>query len=151
MQLITPCISTFCIVTGSLLFTECQTTIAWSLNNLVKYLRKHLSSLYHQSNEVGGSYHMELKGLKRSLKKLAAHGIVLDDIDTDRHPRIQKYQKDNNIKQFYDIWHQEKRSVVDFFLCVWVKQDYMSNYLYNPYYISIYFIFNVSFLNITHF
>ncbi|XP_073668247.1 uncharacterized protein [Paramisgurnus dabryanus] len=61
-----------------------------------------------QSNEVGGSYHMELEGLKRSLAMLAARGIELDYIVTDRHPQIQKYLKDNNIKQFYDIWHLEK-------------------------------------------
>lgn len=51
---------------------------------------------------------MELEGLKRSLEKLAARGIVLDYIVTGRHPQIQKYLKDNNIKQFYDIWHLEK-------------------------------------------
>lgn len=51
---------------------------------------------------------MELEGLKRSLEMLAAHGIELDYIVTDRHPQIQKYLKDNNIKQFYDIWHLEK-------------------------------------------
>nr|XP_055062873.1 uncharacterized protein LOC129445902 isoform X2 [Misgurnus anguillicaudatus] len=61
-----------------------------------------------QSNEVGGSYHMELEGLKRNLAMLAARGIELDYIVTDRHPQIQKYLKDNNIKQFYDIWHLEK-------------------------------------------
>ncbi|XP_035037101.1 uncharacterized protein LOC118123687 isoform X1 [Hippoglossus stenolepis] len=61
-----------------------------------------------QSNEVGGSYHMELEGLKRSLEHLAENGITLDYIVTDRHPQVQKYLKDNDIKQFYDIWHLEK-------------------------------------------
>lgn len=59
---------------------------------------------------------MELEGLKRSLEKLAAHGIVLDYIVTDHHPQIQKYLKDNSIKQFYDIWHLEKGEF--FFVCV---------------------------------
>ena len=69
-------------------------------------------TLYKQSNEVGGSYHMELEGLKRSLEHLAENGITLEYIVTDRHPQVQKYLKDNDIKQFYDIWHLEKGEVV---------------------------------------
>ncbi len=75
------------------------------------------------------------------LEKLAARGIVLDYIVTGRHPQIQKYLKDNNIKQFYDIWHLEKDG------CVFVwggggKQDCMSNVDLNLHL----FIFNVPFI-----
>lgn len=61
-----------------------------------------------QSNEVGGSYHMEKEGLKRCLDKLESHGLAVDYIVTDRHPQIQKYLRDRNITQFYDVWHFEK-------------------------------------------
>ncbi|XP_077063253.1 uncharacterized protein LOC143715388 isoform X3 [Siphateles boraxobius] len=61
-----------------------------------------------QSNEVGGSYHMEKEGLKRCLDKLESNGLAVDYIVTDRHPQIQKYLRDRNITQFYDVWHFEK-------------------------------------------
>ncbi|XP_052402604.1 uncharacterized protein LOC127949408 isoform X2 [Carassius gibelio] len=61
-----------------------------------------------QSNEVGGSYHMEKEGLKRCLDKLESHGLAVDYIVTDRHPQIQKYLRDRNITQFYNVWHFEK-------------------------------------------
>nr|XP_021331120.1 uncharacterized protein LOC110439428 isoform X1 [Danio rerio] len=61
-----------------------------------------------QSNEVGGSYHMEKEGLKRCLDKLDANGLAVDYIVTDRHPQIQKYLRERGITQFYDVWHFEK-------------------------------------------
>ncbi|XP_057201463.1 uncharacterized protein LOC130561273 isoform X2 [Triplophysa rosa] len=61
-----------------------------------------------QSNEVGGSYHMEKEGLKRSLELLEARGVTLDCIVTDRHPQIQKFLTEKNVTQFYDVWHIEK-------------------------------------------
>ncbi|XP_030215644.1 uncharacterized protein LOC115546106 isoform X2 [Gadus morhua] len=61
-----------------------------------------------QSNEVGGSYHMEKEGLKRCLDHLEANGFKVDYIVTDRHPQIQKYLRERNITQFYDVWHFEK-------------------------------------------
>ncbi|XP_059909430.1 uncharacterized protein LOC132459064 [Gadus macrocephalus] len=60
-----------------------------------------------QSNEVGGSSHMEKEGLKRSLALLDARGVTIYSIVTDRHPQIQKFLRDN-ITQFYDVWHMEK-------------------------------------------
>ncbi|XP_030215058.1 uncharacterized protein LOC115545772 [Gadus morhua] len=59
-------------------------------------------------NEVGGSYHMEKEGLKRCLDHLEANGFKVDYIVTDRHPQIQKYLRERNITQFYDVWHFEK-------------------------------------------
>ncbi|CAM4572641.1 unnamed protein product [Leuciscus chuanchicus] len=61
-----------------------------------------------QSNEVGGSYHMEKEGLKRSLEWLEECGVRLDCIVTDRHPQIQKFLKERNVTQYYDVWHLEK-------------------------------------------
>ena len=51
---------------------------------------------------------MEKEGLKRSLALLDARGVTIDSIVTDRHPQIQKFLRDNNITQFYDVWHMEK-------------------------------------------
>nr|XP_055049218.1 uncharacterized protein LOC129434311 [Misgurnus anguillicaudatus] len=61
-----------------------------------------------QSNEVGGSYHMEKEGLRRSLNRLSESGVTLDCIVTDRHPQIQKFLKDRKIKHYYDVWHMAK-------------------------------------------
>ncbi|XDV12214.1 hypothetical protein PO909_000927 [Leuciscus waleckii] len=61
-----------------------------------------------QSNEVGGSNNMEKEGLRRSLDLLRAHGVTFDSIVTDRHPQIQKYLREANITQYYDVWHIEK-------------------------------------------
>lgn len=70
-----------------------------------------------QSNEVGGSYHMELEGLKRSLDQLQSSGITLDYIVTDRHPQVLKFLQDSNIIQLYGIWHLEKGGIFVYF-CV---------------------------------
>ncbi|XP_041916195.1 uncharacterized protein LOC121680718 [Alosa sapidissima] len=61
-----------------------------------------------QSNEVGGSYHMEKEGLKRSLALLNERKVTLDCIVTDRHPQIQKFLREAGINQYYDVWHMEK-------------------------------------------
>ncbi|KAG1926112.1 hypothetical protein F2P79_025081 [Pimephales promelas] len=61
-----------------------------------------------QSNEVGGSYHMEKEGLQRSLALLEARGVTPECIVTDRHPQIQKFLRERNINQFYDVWRIEK-------------------------------------------
>ncbi|XP_073710642.1 uncharacterized protein [Misgurnus anguillicaudatus] len=61
-----------------------------------------------QSNEVGGSYHMEKEGLKRCLDHLESNSLALDYIVTDRHPQIQKFLRERNIVQYYDVWHFEK-------------------------------------------
>ncbi|XP_016361867.1 uncharacterized protein LOC107703658 [Sinocyclocheilus anshuiensis] len=61
-----------------------------------------------QSNEVGGSYHMKKEGLKRCLDHLEANGLAVEYIITDRHPPIQKFLRERNIVQFYDVWNFEK-------------------------------------------
>ncbi|CAM4642972.1 unnamed protein product [Leuciscus chuanchicus] len=61
-----------------------------------------------QSNEAGGSYHMEKEGLKRCLDKLESNGLAVDYLIADRHPQIQKYLRERSITQFYDVWHFQK-------------------------------------------
>ncbi|KAK0151762.1 hypothetical protein N1851_006863 [Merluccius polli] len=61
-----------------------------------------------QYNEVGGSYHMEKEGLKRSLALLEERRVTLDCIVTDRHRQIQKFLRETGINQYYDVWHMEK-------------------------------------------
>lgn len=64
--------------------------------------------IYTQSDEVGGSFHMEKEGLKRCLDHLEANRLTVEYITTDRHPQIQKFLRERNIVQFYDVWHFEK-------------------------------------------
>ena len=60
-----------------------------------------------QSNEVGGSYHMERAGLVRTLAFLERAGLSVDTVVTDRHPQIQKYLRESRptITHYYDVWH----------------------------------------------
>ena len=51
---------------------------------------------------------MEKEGLKRSLALLEERGVTLDSIVTDRHPQIQKFLREANVTQYYDVWHMEK-------------------------------------------
>ncbi|KAI8494608.1 hypothetical protein Bbelb_278340 [Branchiostoma belcheri] len=62
-----------------------------------------------QSNEVGGSYHMELEGLRRSLDKLEDR-VDVGSLVTDRHVGINKMVREDypHIKHFFDIWHVAK-------------------------------------------
>ncbi|XP_078123330.1 uncharacterized protein LOC144528551 isoform X1 [Sander vitreus] len=61
-----------------------------------------------QSNEVGGSSHMEKEGLTRSLALLESRGVDLDCIVTDRHPRVQEFLRERNITHYYDVRHMAK-------------------------------------------
>lgn len=61
-----------------------------------------------QSNEVGGSQHMEEEGLRRSLALLEERGISLDCIVTERHPQIQKFLSEMNFTHHYDVCHIAK-------------------------------------------
>lgn len=51
---------------------------------------------------------MEKEGLKRCLDLLDSNGLVVDYIVTDHHPQIEKYLRERNITQYYDVWHFEK-------------------------------------------
>ncbi|XP_073693994.1 uncharacterized protein [Garra rufa] len=61
-----------------------------------------------KSKEVTDSHQMEKEGLRRSLAWLEACGVRLDCIVTDRHPQIQRFLKERNVTQYYDVWHLEK-------------------------------------------
>lgn len=61
-----------------------------------------------QSNEVGGSYHMEEEELIRSLQVMEAKGVKVDAVISDRHRQVQKVLRDHNIDHLSDIWHVAK-------------------------------------------
>lgn len=63
-----------------------------------------------QSNEVGGSYHMEKEGLLRVIQFLQLHGMNIDVLVTDRHRQISKWIRENHpeITHYYDVWHVAK-------------------------------------------
>lgn len=63
-----------------------------------------------QSNEVGGSSHMEKEGLVRSMNFLHTRNIAVDTLITDRHPQIQKYVREKmpSVTHYYDVWHTAK-------------------------------------------
>lgn len=52
---------------------------------------------------------MEKEGLKRSLSLLGSKGVTIDCIVTNRRPEVQKFLREKNVTQFYDVWHMEKR------------------------------------------
>ena len=72
-------------------------------------MNKHVFS-NTQSNEVGGSYHMEKEGLKRVLNFLQQLGLTVEVLVTDRHKQINKRLRENypTISHYYDIWHVAK-------------------------------------------
>lgn len=64
-----------------------------------------------QSNEVGGSYHMEKEGLNRVLDFLQKQqGAHVEVLVTDRHRQINKWLREEHkeITHYYDVWHVAK-------------------------------------------
>ncbi|KAI8510666.1 hypothetical protein Bbelb_115820 [Branchiostoma belcheri] len=63
-----------------------------------------------QSNEVGGSYHMEQKGLEKSLAWMESVDVEVGTLVTDRHVGINKMIREDHptIKHLFDIWHVAK-------------------------------------------
>ena len=57
-------------------------------------MNKHVFS-NTQSNEVGGSYHMEKEGLQRVLNFLQQQGLTVEVLVTDRHKQINKWLREN--------------------------------------------------------
>ncbi|VDI28809.1 Hypothetical predicted protein [Mytilus galloprovincialis] len=62
-----------------------------------------------QSNEVKGSTHMELEGLKRALGFLKDY-VNIKEVVTDIHSSIKKYMRNSegDIKHLFDVWHVAK-------------------------------------------
>nr|XP_034334865.1 uncharacterized protein LOC117692019 [Crassostrea gigas] len=62
-----------------------------------------------QSNEVKGSSHMELAGLKRAMGFLKDH-VNIKTLVTDRHSMVKKYMKDCHAEKnhYFDVWHIAK-------------------------------------------
>ncbi|XP_063052185.1 uncharacterized protein LOC134446823 [Engraulis encrasicolus] len=62
-----------------------------------------------QSNEVGGSYHMEKVGLQRSLEKVQGF-VDVGTLVTDRHIGINMMMREDHpdITHQFDIWHVAK-------------------------------------------
>lgn len=63
-----------------------------------------------QSNEVGGSYHMEQAGLQHFIKFMREKDLTPSVLVTDRHLSIQRWIRENlpDCKHYYDVWHVAK-------------------------------------------
>ncbi|CAN7981918.1 unnamed protein product [Ixodes pacificus] len=63
-----------------------------------------------QSNETGGSYHIEVEGLKRSLSIFKAHSLIVAILVTDRHPQLNAWlgREHPDICHLFDCWHVGK-------------------------------------------
>ncbi|ELT91270.1 hypothetical protein CAPTEDRAFT_202386 [Capitella teleta] len=74
--------------------------------------RQILDTQLVQSNEVGGSYHMELEGMKRCLARLQESSVEIEAVVTDRHKQIAKWLREEkgNVTHYTDIWHCAKGS-----------------------------------------
>ncbi|XP_065054534.1 uncharacterized protein LOC135683252 [Rhopilema esculentum] len=81
---------------------------SYSLMNLES--NKIISVNTLQSNEVGGSYHMELEGLKRCLDEVKAAGINFSTLVTDRHAGVKKYMREchSDKNHRFDVFHVAK-------------------------------------------
>ncbi|KAG0415859.1 hypothetical protein HPB47_006969 [Ixodes persulcatus] len=65
-----------------------------------------------QSNETGGSYHMELEGLRRSLDIFEAHSLAVAVLVMNRHPQPSAWleREHPDICHLFDCWHVAKGS-----------------------------------------
>lgn len=63
-----------------------------------------------QSNEVQGSYHMELEGFKRVMQYVTDQGLEVSKLVTDRHRQLAKYvrEKHSGVNHMFDVWHVAK-------------------------------------------
>ncbi|XP_033117101.1 uncharacterized protein LOC117117029 [Anneissia japonica] len=63
-----------------------------------------------QKNVVGGSYHMELEGLKLGVAAIGMEQLKIQALVTDRHAQVAKWIRENlkDIQHYYDVWHVAK-------------------------------------------
>ena len=75
-----------------------------------------MHSIFLQSNQCGGSYHMEKKGLCQSLALLERNTLVVGQLITDRHLSIGKMMREeySDIDHLFDIWHVAKGNITFF-------------------------------------
>ena len=59
---------------------------------------------------LGGSYHMELEGLKRHIMELEQYGLTIGTLVTDRHAQIAKWVRNELplTMHLFDVWHLAK-------------------------------------------
>jgi len=78
-----------------------------------------------QSNEVQGSTHMELEGLKRGIAFLKNH-VNIKEVVTDRHPSIKKYMRteQEDKSHLFDVWHVAKGKNTCSISVLWKKNRY---------------------------
>ena len=79
-----------------------------------------------QSNEVGGSYHMEKEGLNRAMEFITQHNLSIEILVTDRHRQINKWLRESHpqIKHYFDVWHVAKG------MCKFLKTSIKHHVLY---------------------
>ena len=71
-----------------------------------------------QSNEVAGSTHMQLEGLKRGYQRLEDSGINVQTLVPDRHGMIKKYMRTEHADKshYFDVWHLAKGIIIYIYL-----------------------------------
>lgn len=86
-----------------------------------------------QSNEVKGSSHMELAGLKRAMGFLKDH-VNIKTLVTDRHSMVKKYMKDFHAEKnrYFCFGTLQKVIQVNAFLYTCILRFSLSSYLHNP-------------------
>ena len=69
-----------------------------------------------QSNEVGGSYHVEKEGLSRAIQYVHDKGLTIQVLVTDRHRQIAKWMREIHpeIKHYFDVWQQRVNNIISF-------------------------------------
>lgn len=71
---------------------------------------------------------MEKEGLRRGLDHLESNQLQVDYIVTDRHTQVQKYLREREIKQYYDVWHLEKGKWKSKFFLYYCYLKFLNNY-----------------------
>ena len=112
---------TFTIYSKSLFFSDLQ-----YIDNLYDMNKEQCSffSMFLQSNECGGSYHMELCGLTRMVNFMKDIELDIGVLVTDRHLQIAKWISDNMPETLhcYDIWHVAKCKISNNSSCLLCKK-----------------------------
>jgi len=100
-------------------FVACYCIKFTSFHTSVFYYLTHITIF--QCNEVKGSTHMELEGLKRAINFLEGH-LKITELVTDKHPSVKKFMRIQHAdkKHLFDVWHVAKGKL---YLNCTCKQD----------------------------